>query len=849
MATTRDRYLLDVDTRGATRGINGVKAALGGLAGIIAVSELAQLGRSIVGVGLEFEKFETILTTLTGSQQAARRELERLQVLSKQLPQDVADINSAFVILERNGLSTTTESLEALSNVATANGRSLEQVAEATADALTGEFERLKEFGVRVTQEGKQLSVNLGNSFLGSVANGRELIDLLVELGNTEYGGAAEANAQTLDQSLSNLRGAASIASSEFTQGLRPALKEVADEITNVLEQNDQLAKELGADLGDAIKASAEAIKFLVANLDLVKAAASALITVKLVELFAGIKRSIGGAINQLIEFNVEANGAARGLARFGVAGRVLAGLGALFGKLLTFINPVTAAIATAAGLLVYFKDTTVTLGETTSSVGEILLALVSKAKTLATVVGTTVVTAFQNFIDLIAGILEPFRLSFTGALTVIREFVNTGIGRLVGFFDYIVRAVTAVPRLFAQGFSAAGVGIQTFVDQSSTRLQELWDFIKTLGDDPIEGEFQGLFFTIADQVNKIKGIEPVDWDEIMARDFLGEAGDAIKGTIEQIVINHRAAKDALNQNKEAQDDVNESSEDNNKLTDEQIAKQERLLALKRSQQRTDEIIRDINQRTADAIQDKQLEGLRGITRELKEIEVRELRAARASKQRLKDQLEPGQNDAILQGQLQQIDKATRAAIKAQQEATQAAYEQSRQFSTGWERAFDEYQDNATNAAQTAERLFQQTTQSMEDSIVNFAKTGKFEFRDFIDTILEELLRSQIRQLLASTFGALGSGGGGGSSALDTFAGFFANGGTIPSGQFGVVGEKGPELVSGPAQVTPGAGSSNVTYNINAVDAASFKQMVARDPEFIYAVTERGKRSLPQTRR
>lgn len=849
MATTRDRYVLDVDTRGATRGINGVKAALGGLAGIIAVSELAQLGRSIVGVGLEFEKFETILTTLTGSQQAARQELERLQVLSKQLPQDVADINRAFVILERNGLSTTTESLEALSNVATANGRSLEQVAEATADALTGEFERLKEFGVRVSQEGEQLSVNLGNSFLGSVANGRELIDLLVELGNTEYGGAAEANAQTLDQSLSNLRGAASIASSEFTQGLRPALKEVADEITNVLEQNDQLAKELGADLGDAIKASAEAIKFLVANLDLVKTAASALITVKLVELFAGIKRSIGGAINELIEFNVEANGAARGLARFGVAGRVLAGLGALFGKLLTFINPVTAAIATAAGLLVYFKDTTVTLGETTSSVGEILLALVSKAKTLATVVGTTVVTAFQNFIDLIAGILEPFRLAFTGALTVIREFVNTGIGRLVGFFDYIVRAVTAVPRLFAQGFSAAGVGIQTFVDQSSTRLQELWDFIKTLGDDPIEGEFQGLFFTIADQVNKIKGIEPVDWDEIMARDFLGEAGDAIKGTIEQIVINHRAAKDALNQNKEAQDDVNESSEDNNKLTDEQIAKQERLLALKRSQQRTDEIIREINQRTADAIQDKQLEGLRGITRELKEIEVRELRAARASKQRLKDQLEPGQNDAILQGQLQQIDKTTRAAIKAQQEATQAAYEQSRQFSTGWERAFDEYQDNATNAAQTAERLFQKTTQSMEDSIVNFAKTGKFEFRDFIDTILEELLRSQIRQLLASTFGALGGGGGGGSSALDTFAGFFANGGTIPSGQFGVVGEKGPELVSGPAQVTPGAGSSNVTYNINAVDAASFKQMVARDPEFIYAVTERGKRSLPQTRR
>jgi hypothetical protein len=42
---------------------------------------------------------------------------------------------------------------------------------------------------------------------------------------------------------------------------------------------------------------------------------------------------------------------------------------------------------------------------------------------------------------------------------------------------------------------------------------------------------------------------------------------------------------------------------------------------------------------------------------------------------------------------------------------------------------------------------------------------------------------------------------------------------------------------------------SNVTYNINAVDAMSFKQMVAQDPSFLFAVTEQGRRTLPQTRR
>jgi hypothetical protein len=41
----------------------------------------------------------------------------------------------------------------------------------------------------------------------------------------------------------------------------------------------------------------------------------------------------------------------------------------------------------------------------------------------------------------------------------------------------------------------------------------------------------------------------------------------------------------------------------------------------------------------------------------------------------------------------------------------------------------------------------------------------------------------------------------------------------------------------------------SVTYYINAVDAMSFKQLVAQDPQFIYALTEQGRRSVPQTRR
>lgn len=102
-----------------------------------------------------------------------------------------------------------------------------------------------------------------------------------------------------------------------------------------------------------------------------------------------------------------------------------------------------------------------------------------------------------------------------------------------------------------------------------------------------------------------------------------------------------------------------------------------------------------------------------------------------------------------------------------------------------------------------------------------------------------------------------GGGGSGGSSGGgnffsnlidDFFGGFFAQGGTIPGGKFGVVGEQGPELVTGPATITPMTGlggTQNVTYNINAVDAQSFKNLIAQDPGFIHAVAQRGGRMVP----
>tara|TARA_R110000824_G_scaffold148309_3_gene318011 strand:- start:2385 stop:4655 length:2271 start_codon:yes stop_codon:yes gene_type:complete len=176
-----------------------------------------------------------------------------------------------------------------------------------------------------------------------------------------------------------------------------------------------------------------------------------------------------------------------------------------------------------------------------------------------------------------------------------------------------------------------------------------------------------------------------------------------------------------------------------------------------------------------------------------------------------------------------------------------------RDWASGWKTAMDTYIDDATNAAAAANRVFTKATQGMEDAIVGFAKTGKFEFKSLLNSIVDELLRTQIKQLFANLFSAgSGSGSTGGSNILGSLGKLlgFANGGVIPTNAPVVVGERGPELLMGAKgnKVIPNeqlGGVTQVVYNINAVDSRSFREMVARDPAFLFAVSEQGRRRLP----
>lgn len=171
------------------------------------------------------------------------------------------------------------------------------------------------------------------------------------------------------------------------------------------------------------------------------------------------------------------------------------------------------------------------------------------------------------------------------------------------------------------------------------------------------------------------------------------------------------------------------------------------------------------------------------------------------------------------------------------------------EFKFGFNQAFEEYAESALDAAAQARDGFRNFTDGIEDAFVRFVQTGKLSFKDLANSILADLTRIAVKRAIVfaatSLFGIPIPGR--------------AAGGPVDANKPYVVGEEGPELFVPKAAGTivpnqagggtsANVGQTTVNYNINAVDAASFRALVARDPSFIYSVTEQGRRSQPTRR-
>ncbi len=197
----------------AATGVRGLNVSMKGLAattGALLIPLVALLApfaifKKLLTAGTSIGKWRAQLKTATGSVEQAAFQFQELTKFASETPFALEQSIEAFVKLKNLGLDPSEESMRSYGNTASAMGKDLSQMIEAVADATTGEFERLKEFGIKSATQGNKVAFTFRGVTTTVRKNAEEIEGYLKSIGDVEFAGAMADQMNTLGGRLSNL--------------------------------------------------------------------------------------------------------------------------------------------------------------------------------------------------------------------------------------------------------------------------------------------------------------------------------------------------------------------------------------------------------------------------------------------------------------------------------------------------------------------------------------------------------------------------------------------------------------------------------------------------------------------
>lgn len=250
-----------------TSQLNGLtKAAGAAAAAVVSLETAKQVFSALVDSQRNFDKLNSGLITMTGSAENAAKAFSVLQQFAKETPYGLNQAVEGFTKLVALGLNPSKEALISYGNTAAAMGKDLNQMIEAVADASTFEFERLKEFGIKSSQQADTVSFTFRGVTTTVKKNSEEIQKYLLNIGNTDFAGAMETRSKTLDGQLSSLADSfdglvLAVAQSGFGDAVGEQAATAEDAITAL---TDAIASnEISATLQDWTTLFNESFKFI----------------------------------------------------------------------------------------------------------------------------------------------------------------------------------------------------------------------------------------------------------------------------------------------------------------------------------------------------------------------------------------------------------------------------------------------------------------------------------------------------------------------------------------------------------------------------------------------------------
>lgn len=283
----------------------GVGRTFTSLRGIMAGMGLALVVRSVVKTASSFQQLRLRLETVTGSAARAQKAFDGILEFATKTPFQVDNITEAFIQLKAIGIEPTDDLMRSIGNTASAFGKDITQFAAAVTGAVTGETERLKQFGITAKLEGDKVTFFSDGVATTLERNTKNIVGFLQTIGEVRFAGAMEKQIQSLDGAFSNLGDAMAQVMDAVGRG---GLIDMLEVMTRSVEAFANESKDAAFDLGGDIVKAVETV---------------ALGTAGMIDLLTPIFDLAGDATKRLID---TFNGLPPWVQEIGVIGAILGG-------------------------------------------------------------------------------------------------------------------------------------------------------------------------------------------------------------------------------------------------------------------------------------------------------------------------------------------------------------------------------------------------------------------------------------------------------------------------------------------------------------------------------------------
>lgn len=216
---------------------------------------IAAFGGIAIKTAASVEDMMAALETATGSQKAANAVFAEINQFARTTPYDLAQVTNSYIKLKNLGLDPSMESLNSFGNTASAMNKSLDQMIEAVADAATGEYERLKEFGIKASTQGKKVTFTFQGVKTTIKNDAASIQEYLKSIGDVNFGGAMEKKMTNFSGGWSNfmdtISGTMNMAGLQIMQSLK--IKDFLNDLADTVQKVTDAFMALSPGLRDAI--------------------------------------------------------------------------------------------------------------------------------------------------------------------------------------------------------------------------------------------------------------------------------------------------------------------------------------------------------------------------------------------------------------------------------------------------------------------------------------------------------------------------------------------------------------------------------------------------------------------